>query len=99
MSKKKLLNFERPLTELYDKIEELKQLSSKDEIHLEEEITRIETRAEVLKKEIYANLTPNQIIQIARHQSRPDSTSLIQLISKKYVPLHGYLLFKLGPST
>lgn len=98
MSKKKLLNFERPLTELYDKIEELKQLSSKDEIHLEEEITRIETRAEVLKKEIYANLTPNQIIQIARHQSRPDSTSLIQLISKKYVPLHGDRLFKDDPS-
>jgi len=94
----KLLEFEQPLVELYDKITQLKKLSDDGDIHLEEEIVRIEARVESLKKDIYANLTPNQVVQIARHPNRPDSTSLIQLISQKYIPLHGDRLFRDDPS-
>jgi acetyl-CoA carboxylase carboxyl transferase subunit alpha len=94
----KLLEFERPLAELYDKIAQLKQLSDEGDVHLEAEIKRIEFRAEALKKEIYANLTPTQVVQIARHPNRPDSTSLIQLITKQYIPLHGDRLFRDDPS-
>jgi len=95
---KRLLEFEQPLSELYEKISQLKQLSEDGDIQLEQEIERIESRVETLKKEIYSNLTPHQVVQIARHLSRPDSTSLIQLISKKYIPLHGDRLFRDDPS-
>ncbi len=94
----KLLEFEQPLIELYEKITQLKKLSDDGDIHLEEEIVRIEKRAASLKKDIYSNLTPNQVVQIARHPNRPDSTSLIQLISKKYIPLHGDRLYRDDPS-
>ncbi len=85
----KRLDFETPLVELYDKIDELKKLSEAGDIDIEEEITKIENRAESLKKEIYCNLAPNQIIQISRHPNRPDSLSLAQLILDTFIEIHG----------
>jgi acetyl-CoA carboxylase carboxyl transferase subunit alpha len=94
----KPLDFELPIVELHDKIKALKKLSGDGSAYLDDEIKQIEARAIVLKKEIFANLKPDQIIQIARHQNRPDSTSLIQLISSQYYPLNGDRLFRDDPS-
>jgi acetyl-CoA carboxylase carboxyl transferase subunit alpha len=94
----KPLDFEQPIIELHDKIKALKKLSDDGNAYLDDEIKQIEARAKVLKKEIFSNLKPDQIVQIARHQSRPDSTSLIQLISSQYYPLHGDRLFRDDPS-
>ena len=85
----KLLSFEKPLAELYDKISQLKKLSAEGNIDLSNEIEKIIKRAEQIKKEIYANLTPFQIVQIARHPNRPDTNSLTQLICEKFTELHG----------
>lgn len=90
----RFLAFEAPLQELYEKISDLRKLSDSGEIDLSIELSRIEERAEGLKKEIYSNLKPNQIIQISRHPNRPDSLSLIRLIFDQFTQLHGDRLYK-----
>lgn len=94
----KLLEFEQPLYELYEKIEELKRLAETGQVDLSEEIVKIEARAEMLKKEIYTDLSPNQIIQISRHPSRPDTLGLSKLIFDEFMELHGDRQFRDDPS-
>ncbi|RAP33968.1 acetyl-CoA carboxylase carboxyl transferase subunit alpha [Candidatus Marinamargulisbacteria bacterium SCGC AAA071-K20] len=94
----KILEFEKPIVELYEKIEQLKALSKSGNIELEKEIQRIEKRAKKLKMDIYSNLSPHQIVQIARHPNRPDSSSLFRLICEKFIPLHGDRQFRDDPS-
>lgn len=94
----KTLSFEKPIEELYVKIEELKRLSSEGDIDLSDEIKKIEARAKKMKVEIYNNLSPNHVIQIARHPNRPDTTSLSKLIFDQFIELHGDRLFRDDPS-
>jgi acetyl-CoA carboxylase carboxyl transferase subunit alpha len=94
----KLLPFEKPLAELYDKIEQLRKLSVEGNIDLSGEIEKIESRAEQVRKEIYTNLPPNQIVQVARHPNRPDTDSLIRLIFDTFIELHGDRLFGDDPA-
>lgn len=94
----KLLEFEQPIKELYEKIDQLKLLSKDGKIDLDEEISKIEKRAEALKKDIFSDLTPHQIVQIARHPSRPDTTSLARLICDNFTQLYGDRLYRDDPS-
>ena len=94
----KSLEFEKPISDLYEKITQLKQLSKDGNINLDGEIAKIEERAETLKKEIYSNLTPAQIIQISRHPNRPDTLSYARLIFDKFIELHGDRLYRDDPS-
>jgi acetyl-CoA carboxylase carboxyl transferase subunit alpha len=94
----KRLDFESPLTELYDKIDQLKALSQGGDLDLTDEIEKIEARAVALKKDIYANLDPSQVIQISRHPSRPDSLSLARLIFDSFMEIHGDRAFRDDPS-
>ena len=94
----KALDFEAPLDELYSKIEELKRLSNEGQVDLSSEIQKIEKRAEIMKEQVFSNLTPTQIIQIARHPNRPDSLSLCQLMFESFIELHGDRQFRDDPS-
>jgi acetyl-CoA carboxylase carboxyl transferase subunit alpha len=94
----KLLPFEKPLGELYEKIEQLKVLSKESDIDLSSEIKKIEKRAATVRRDIYQNLTPSQVVQIARHPNRPDSLSLFRLISDEFIELHGDRAFGDDPS-
>ncbi|MFA5880169.1 MAG: acetyl-CoA carboxylase carboxyltransferase subunit alpha [Candidatus Margulisiibacteriota bacterium] len=94
----KILDFEKPIYELYDKIDELKKLTLEGNIDITDEIIKIEKRAEFMEDEIYQNLTPNQIVQIARHPSRPDSHNLIRLISDEFQEISGDRFFRDDPS-
>lgn len=94
----KLLEFEKPIFELYSKIDDLKRLGSEGQMDLSAEIEKIEQRAERLKQEIYNNLLPNQILQIARHPDRPDALSLISRIFTDFVEMHGDRLFGDDPA-
>ena len=94
----KSLAFEKPLDDLYSKIEELKQLSEESNIDLGKDIKAIENRAEQMKKEIYESLTPTQIIQIARHPNRPNTLSLANLICEEFTELKGDRAFRDDPS-
>ncbi len=94
----KSLDFEKPIKDLYEKIRQLKDLSKDDKVDLDPEIRKIELRAEALQKEIFSSLTPHQTVQIARHPNRPDTLSLIRLLSDSFMPLHGDRLFRDDPS-
>ncbi|MBD1372778.1 acetyl-CoA carboxylase carboxyltransferase subunit alpha [Hazenella sp. IB182357] len=83
------LPFEKPLSELRDKIDELKQFTSEKKIDLNTEIKTLEQKALRLEAEIYGNLTTWQKVQIARHVSRPTTKTYIDQIFTHFMELHG----------
>ncbi|MEB3100538.1 acetyl-CoA carboxylase carboxyltransferase subunit alpha [Ferviditalea candida] len=87
------LPFEQPLTELKSKIVELKSFSEEKGIDFSDEIVRLEERYAKLEEELYSNLTPSQIMQIARHPSRPTTLDYIQTMFTDFLELHGDRLF------
>lgn len=95
---KGLLEFEKPLLELYKKIEEMKKLSKHGKLDLTGEIKAIENRIEAQRKEIFANLTPMQIITIARHVSRPTTLDLVKYVFTDFMELHGDRYFADDPA-
>lgn len=92
--RKYVLEFEKPLQELYEKIEELKRLGIEGEVDLKTEIEGMEKRAESLKKRIYTNLSPVQIVQLSRHPNRPTTLDLAALIFDDFIELHGDRAYK-----
>lgn len=78
------LDFERPIIDLEKKIEELKGLKG-----AEDEIKRLRSQSDRLKKRIYSNLSRWQRVQLARHPRRPYSDDLIELITDDFIELHG----------
>lgn len=87
------LDFEKPIIELEQKIEELRRLTEVEKIDLFSEIRQLTQRLERLQKEIFANLTPWQKVQVARHPQRPYTLDYINLMMKEFVQLHGDRLF------
>lgn len=92
------LDFERPILELEQKVEELKNLSKGRRIDLKGEIRQFEEKLERLRHEIFLNLTPWQRIQIARHPKRPYTLDYINTIMTDFIELHGDRLFKDDPA-
>jgi acetyl-CoA carboxylase carboxyl transferase subunit alpha len=82
------LDFEKPVAELEAKADELRALRSDGEA-IGEEIGRIEGRAAVALKELYATLTPWQKTQVARHPLRPHCLDYIAALITDFVPLAG----------
>jgi acetyl-CoA carboxylase carboxyl transferase subunit alpha len=83
------LDFEQPIAELEAKIEELRHVSSDSEVNIEEEIARLNAKSRALTKSIFANLTPWQITQLARHPQRPYTLDYISAIFTDFQELHG----------
>jgi acetyl-CoA carboxylase carboxyl transferase subunit alpha len=84
------LDFEKPVAELEAKIEELRVMQSGgDAIAINEEINRIEGKAAVALKDLYAGLTPWQKTQVARHPQRPHCLDYIAALMTDFVPLAG----------
>ena len=88
-STKNLMEFEKPLTDLYRKIDELKKLSRSGKIDLAQEIEMMERRIEHMRRDIFSSLSPMQIVRIARHMQRPTTIDLINLLCPNFVELHG----------
>ena len=86
---KMLLDFEKPLVELENRITELKNYTGEKGIDLDAEIEILEKRALDLKKEIYQNLTPWQRTQMARHAERPTALDYIKMLFTDWVTLSG----------
>lgn len=82
------LDFEKPVAELEAKADELRALRS-DGDAIGEEINRIEGKAAVALKELYATLTPWQKTQVARHPQRPHCLDYIGTLISDFVPLAG----------
>ncbi|MCD8377955.1 MAG: acetyl-CoA carboxylase carboxyltransferase subunit alpha [Candidatus Gastranaerophilales bacterium] len=84
-----VLEFEKPLIEIQEKIKELKKISMESGMDLNKEIETFEQQANDYKKELYSNLKPFQKLQIARHQERPNFLNYTKLICDEFIELHG----------
>jgi len=84
-----LLDFEKPLVELEDKLAEMRQLNEETQEDLSDEIDALESRVEELRTSIYHNLTRWQRVQIARHPKRPYTLDHIDALTDGFVELHG----------
>jgi acetyl-CoA carboxylase carboxyl transferase subunit alpha len=83
------LDFEQPIAELEAKIEELKHVPSGTSVNIQDEITRLQAKSEQLTQNIFANLTPWQMTQLARHPQRPYTLDYANLIFTDFHELHG----------
>ncbi|WP_274652243.1 acetyl-CoA carboxylase carboxyltransferase subunit alpha [Paenibacillus humicola] len=87
------LPFEKPLSELRKKIDELRKLGQESGIDFSEEIARLEERCRKLQDDLYSELTPAQKMHLARHHQRPTTLDYIQAIFTDFIELHGDRLF------
>ncbi len=90
---KQVLDFEKPIVNLKEKIAELKGFTEDSEIDLTEEITTLEKRLEILENDIYGNLQPWDRVQMARHQERPTTLDYIEEIFTNFIEFHGDRLY------
>ena len=86
---RQFLDFEQPIEELNQKIEALRMVGSDNEVNLSEEIARLEAKCSELTANVFANLEPWQIAQMARHPLRPQTTDYIERIFTDFQELHG----------
>lgn len=84
-----VLDFEKPIIDIQNKIEELRQLSENSGLDLEDQIESFEKQAEDKKKELYSTLKPSQKLQIARHPERPKFLDYVNLMCEDFIELHG----------
>lgn len=83
------LEFEQPIAELEAKIEELKFLGQDQSVNITEEIKRLQSKSRALTSSIFANLSPWQITQLARHPQRPYALDYVSMIFTDWHELHG----------
>ncbi|HMD72428.1 MAG TPA: acetyl-CoA carboxylase carboxyltransferase subunit alpha [Steroidobacteraceae bacterium] len=83
------LEFEQPIAELEAKIEELKFLGNDASVNISEEIKRLQSKSRALTTSIFANLSPWQITQLARHPQRPYTLDYVAMIFTDWHELHG----------
>jgi acetyl-CoA carboxylase carboxyl transferase subunit alpha len=83
------LEFEQPIAELEAKIEELRFLGKDQSVNITEEIKRLQSKSRALTSSIFANLSPWQITQLARHPQRPYTLDYVSMIFTDWHELHG----------
>ena len=84
---KTILDFEKPIIELEEKLEEMKDSSGS--LDIGKDILRLETKVAQLKEELYKGLTRWQRVQLARHPDRPFTLDYINLMTENFIELHG----------
>ena len=92
------LEFEQPVAELENRIEELRFAQDDSAVDISEEIQRLSKRSQVLTKEIYGKLTPWQVAQVARHPQRPYTLDYVAMLFTHFEELHGDRTFGDDPS-
>lgn len=83
-----VLPFEKPVVELVTRVRELRALADSDK-SLESELRRLEEKATRLARDLFANLTPWQKVQLSRHPQRPYTLDYIAALFTDFVELHG----------
>jgi len=87
------LEFEQPIAELENRIEELRYVQDDSALDISEEIDRLTKKSQALTREIYARLTPWQVAQVARHPQRPYTLDHVQMLFSDFEELHGDRVF------
>lgn len=85
----KPMAFEEPIIKLREKIDELKEVASKAEVDMTEEISTLEERLKQLEAKIYSDMEPWNRVQVARHPERPTTLDYINEIFTDFIELHG----------
>ena len=93
-----MLDFEKPLFEIRNKIDSLKESQEKNDVDLSEEIEMLEASLERETEKVYTNLKPWDRVQLARLQERPTSLDYIPLIFDSFIELHGDRNFRDDPA-
>ena len=83
------LDFEKPVLELEQKIQELREHASAQGLDARDELEDLERKADELRREVYSSLTPIQRVQLARHPRRPYALDYIERIFTEWTELHG----------
>jgi len=92
-------DFERPILELEKRLKDLQVLSEEGQIDLSREIKAISNKIDAMKIEIFKNLEPWQVTQVARHVLRPSTLDFVkELCGDSFVELHGDRLFGDDPA-
>ena len=86
---KYVLEFEKPIVSLREKIVELKKLSLDSEIDLSNEVIELEKKLLILEKDVYSNLEAWDRVQMARHQERPTTLDYINELFTDFIEFHG----------
>lgn len=86
---RQFLDFEKPIKDLFDDIEGLKQKAEKSKIDLSEPIKKLEERVLETRRDITQNLTPWQKVQLSRHPDRPYTLKYIEKMTTDFVELFG----------
>ena len=84
-----ILEFEKPIVALEEKLHQLLAQSEQSDIDLSDQIEEMRVRLTETKEKIYANLTPWQRVQIARHTQRPFMLDYINYCFDDFLELHG----------
>jgi len=92
------LEFEQPIAELEAKIDELKFVSSDAEVNIGEEIARLRAKSRALTTSIFANLSPWQVAQLARHPQRPYTLDYVAAIFDEFQEMHGDRMYADDPA-
>jgi acetyl-CoA carboxylase carboxyl transferase subunit alpha len=92
------LEFEQPVAELENRIEELRFVQDDSAVDISDEIQRLGKRSQALTKEIYGKLTPWQVAQVARHPQRPYTLDYIGMLFTQFDELHGDRTFGDDPA-
>jgi acetyl-CoA carboxylase carboxyl transferase subunit alpha len=88
------LEFEKPLENLYQQLDKIKQVGEAGDIDVSDKIGELEKKIKQTRKDIYSNLTGWQKVQLSRHPERPYTMFYIEQMCKKFVELHGDRYFK-----
>ena len=89
MARRFLLEFEKPLVELENQIDQIRELARDSEVDVSQQLLQLETLAARRREEIFNALSPAQKIQVARHPQRPSTLDYIQMFCDDWVELHG----------
>jgi len=85
LAKKFFLDFEQPVAELENKIEELRYVQNESAVDISAEIDQLSKKSLQLTKDIYSDLTPWQIPKIARHAERPYTLDYVNELFTRFV--------------
>lgn len=95
---RQFLNFEQPIEELNQKIQALRMVNDENKVSLHEEILRLEVKSTELTAHIFSKLDPWQVVQMARHPARPQTTDYIEHLFTDFQELHGDRHYAAAPA-
>jgi acetyl-CoA carboxylase carboxyl transferase subunit alpha len=86
---RQFLDFEKPIKELFDEIEKLKQTAEKTKVDLSDSVRKLEDQVIEKRRQITLNLTSWQKVQLSRHPDRPYTQKYIEKMTTNFIELHG----------